>query len=298
MDEKELLTSLVGKTLNIPNEELASLIYNEDGTIKAEAVETLASRDATRIQALKDANKDELTKMHDKGYKKATAESLAKFETELREEYGISDVTLKGKDLVKEINSKISKDTTLDEEKVKLHPKFLELERKLTNEYIPKSEYDKLTGEYNEYKTSFERRQILQAVTQDAIKVFRSLKPVLSKDPTRATNQENDFLQKLTRVDYEVQNDGNHIIKIDGKRLETANGHPVSFADFIKSEASKSFDFEVQEQRGNGGNNNTGGQGGSVTVPKTKEEYILAVTNENDPAKRVALKNAWEASQK
>ncbi len=299
MDEKELLMGLVGKTLNIPNDELASLIYAEDGTLKPDSADVLVSRDAARIQALKDLNKDELTKVHDKGYKKAQAETLAKFEKELKDEFGISESNLVGKELVKEIVSKFAKDNNIDEEKVKVHPKFLELERKLTGEYVPKTDYEKVVSEYDEYKKSFERRQVLQTVKQDAVKVFRSLKPVLSKDPARATNQELEFLEKLTKVDYELQTDGNHIIKVEGKRLETANGHPVSFADFVKSEASKRFDFEVQSDKGNAGNNNsTGSNGGSVTVPRTKEEYILAVTNETDPAKRIALKYAFEASQK
>jgi len=296
MDEKDLLKSLVGKTLNMPDDEIAS-IYTEDGKLKDDALDLLVNKDADRIKALKDAHKDELTKVHDKGYKKAQAESLSNFEKELREEFQITDSTAKGKELVKEILSKMAKDTHLTEEQVKLHPKFLELERKLTGEYVPKTDYEKVVGDFDLYKKTFEQRQVLQTITQDAVKIFRSLKPVLSKDPAKATNQENKFMQEFAAYEYEVQADGNHIIKVDGKRLETANGHPVTFADFVKGRAAELYDFEVQDDKGGTGNKGGAG-GGSVTVPKTEREYLVAIAGESDPAKRVAIKKAWDERNK
>lgn len=299
MDEKELLSSLVGKTLNLPNEEISALLYGEDGTIKPEALDELLTRDAGRIKTLKDEHEKELTKIHDKGYKKAQAESLSKFEAELKEEFQIQ-ADLKGKDLVKEIVSKMAKDTSLTEEQVKRHPKFLELERKLTSEYIPKADHEKVVNDYNDYKKTFERRQTLGTVSKDALAIFMSLKPVLSKDAAKAQNQQMFLLEKLSAFDYELQQDGNHIILSDGKRLETPQGHPKKFADFIQEEAAKYYDFEVQGGKGNAGNQggNGGSSGGSVTVPKTKDEYLRAIANEQDPLKRVAIKKAFEESQK
>ena len=125
MDEKQLIQGLVAKTLNIANDEIASILYKEDGTLKEDAVETLVSKDAQRIQALKDMHSAELTKIHDKGYNKAKVETLSKFEKDLKDEYGIAESQATGKELVKEILSKLSKDTHLDEDKVKLHPKFI-----------------------------------------------------------------------------------------------------------------------------------------------------------------------------
>jgi hypothetical protein len=297
MNEKELIEGIVGKTLNVPNEKIAEILYAEDGTLKSDALDNIVNLDAQRIQKLKDEHKAEETKIHDKGYKKAQSESLTKFESELKEEFGVPDSQSKGKDLVKEIVSKMAKDTGLTEEAVKLHPKFLELERKLTGEYVPKTDFEKVNTEFSDYKKTFERRQILQTVTSDAIKVFRSLKPVLPSDPTLAANQEAFFLEKLGAFDYEVQQDGNHIITIDGKRLETPNGHPVSFQDFVKGEAAKYFPFQVQDGKGNAGQED--GKGNPVIVmPTTEEEYKNALAMCADPQQRVKIMLYWKEKHK
>ena len=295
----EIIESLVGKTLNLPKDKLAEILYEADGTtIKADAVDKLAEIDAQRIKAIKDAHKEELTRMHDDGYSKGKGESLSKWEKQLKEELGLQS-DAKGIDLVKEAISKNTK-IEIDEEKIKLHPKYLELEKKLNGEYMPKSEYDKVKSEYDEFKKLIETTNINNAVKRDAILIFKSLKPVLSKDPVKAANQESDFVNKLVSHEFELQTDGNHIIKVNGKRLETANGYPVSFADFVKSEAQKYYDFEQQDPRGNAGNGGAGGSGGGVniTIPKTEKEYILMLANETDPVKAAAIVKAWKEMNK
>jgi hypothetical protein len=293
----ELLESLVGKTLNLPKEQLAGILYEPDGTtLKADAIEKLVEIDAQRIKSIKDAHKEDLTRMHDDGYSKGKGESLSKWEKQIKEELGLETDT-KGIDLIKEAIAKNSK-VEMDEEKIKLHPKYLELERKLNNEYLPKAEYDKVKAEFDEFKQQIEVTKVNSVVKQDAVRVFRSLKPVLSKDPVKSTNQETDFVNKLTQFEYELQNDGNHVIKIGGKRLETANGYPISFADFVKSEASKYYDFEQQDQRGNAGNADNGGSGGNIMFPQSEREFLEMLANETDPAKAVALNNAWKAKNK
>lgn len=293
----ELLESLVGKTLNLPKEQLAGILYEPDGTtLKADAIEKLVEIDAQRIKSIKDAHKEDLTRMHDEGYSKGKGESLSKWEKQIKEELGLETDT-KGIDLIKEAIAKNSK-VEMDEEKIKLHPKYLELERKLNNEYLPKAEYDKVKAEFDEFKQQIEVTKVNSVVKQDAVRVFRSLKPVLSKDPVKSTNQETDFVNKLTQFEYELQNDGNHVIKIGGKRLETANGYPISFADFVKSEASKYYDFEQQDQRGNAGNADSDGSGGNIMFPQSEREFLEMLANETDPAKAVALNNAWKAKNK
>lgn len=290
----ELLESLVGKTLNLPKEKLAEILYEPDGTtLKPDAIEKLVEIDALRIKSIKDEHKTELTRMHDDAYSKAKGESLAKWEKQIKEELGLQ-TDAKGIDLIKEAIAKNSK-IELDEEKIKMHPKYLELEKKLNSEYLPKAEYDKVKAEFDLFKEQIEATKVNSVIKQDAVRVFRSLKPVLSKDPVKATNQESDFVTKLTSFEYDLQDDGNHIIKVNGKRLETANGYPISFADFVKSEAAKFYDFEQQEQRGNAGNNNSGANGTSVIVPQSEREYQVMLANEADPAKAVALMNAWKA---
>lgn len=288
MDE---IKKLAEKIFNLTEDKLADYIES-DGTIN---IDGLIELDAQRIKALKEAHKSDLTRMHDEGYNKGKGESLTKYEARLKEELGVQ-TDAKGIDLIKELIAKNSKNE-IDEEKIKLHPRYIELEKKLNNEFIPRNEYEKVKAEFDQYKDQIEKANTYSAVKQDAVKVFRSLKPVLSKDPVKATNQELDFVNKLIQYEYEVQSDGNHIIKQGGKRLETANGYPVSFADFVKSEAMKFFDFEVQDPKGNAGNNNSGG-GLNVVLPKSEKEYLTMLATEPDPAKAVALMKAWEQMNK
>jgi uncharacterized protein (DUF2249 family) len=286
------------KALNLTDEQFAEIVYSDDKvTFKDNAVEELLRLDAERVSKLKSANKEELTKMHDKGHQKGLAEGLSKFEGSLKEQFGV-ETSSQGVELVKEIIAKISKDTNLDDDKVKLHPLYLQLERKVGTDYIAKAEYDKVKGEFDGYKSQVEKDKVNGVVINDALKDFRNLKPVLSKDPTKALNQEARFLNELKSYEYEVQSDGNHVVKIDGKRLENAQGHPVLFRDFVKSQAEKYFDFEVQGSKGSAGNNNSQNNDIVVTVPTDKRAYLIALNNETDPQKRVAMMHAWNEANK
>lgn len=294
----DVLKDFAVKALNITDEQFAEIVYSDDKqTIKETAIQELLRLDAERVTKLKAASKDELTQMHDKGYKKAQAESISKFENSLKEQFGVTDSTSQGIDLVKEIIAKISKDTNLDDDKVKLHPLYVQLEKKIGTEYVAKAEYEKVAQEFDGYRNSIEKEKVLTVVVSDALKEFESLNPVLSTDAKRAYNQKLDFLGKMKSFEYEVQQDGNHIIKIDGKRLENAQGHPIPFKDFVKQQAELYYDFNVQGQRGSAGNANNNGSAPSVTVPTDKREYMQKLVSTTDPQERVRLMKAWEAQQ-
>jgi hypothetical protein len=295
----DVLKDFAVKSLNLTDVQIAEILYSdaEKTTIKENAMEELLRLDSERVKALKAASKDELTFMHDKGYKKAQGETAAKFEQSLKDEFGVTESKAQGTELVKEIIAKISATTQLDDDKVKLSPLYIQLEKKLGSEYVAKADFDRINEEYNGYKSTVEKEKVLSVVISDALRAFRELKPVLPKDANKALNLEADFLGKLKAFEYEVQADGSHIIKIDGKRYENAQGHPVQFKDFIKTQADKYFEFEVQGEKGNGGNDNGGGTG-SVKVPTSKEEYVIAVSNESDPLKRIAIQDAWNAKNK
>jgi len=294
----DVLKDFAVKSLNLTDEQFAEIVYSDDkGTVKEDAIQRLLALDAERIKNAKSIAKERETELHDKGYKKAQAESLIKFEGSLKEQFGVES-TSQGIDLVKEIIAKISKDTNLDDDKVKLHPLYLQLERKVGTDFVAKAEFEKVKGEFDGYKSQVEKDKVNSIVINDALRDFRSLKPVLSKDPSKALNQEQRFLNELKSFEYEVQSDGNHVVKIDGKRLENAQGHPVLFRDFVKQRAELQFDFELQGTKGNGGNDNSQNNDVHVTVPTDKRAYLVALNNETDPHKRVAMMNAWNEANK
>lgn len=295
----DILKDFAVKSLNLTDEQFAEIVYSDDKTtVKETALQELLNRDAERVKTLKAANKDELTAKFNNGHQKGLAEGLGKFEATLKEQFGVADSTAQGVDLVKEILVKQGKDVNIDDEKVKLHPLYRQLETALQKDYIAKSEYDKVTSEFDGYKSGVEKEKVMHAVKSDGLKLFRGLGPVLSADPIKAGNQEFKFLKELDNYNFELAADGNHLIKkADGTRLENAQGHAVSYADFIKDLASQSYDFKVQDPKGNSGNNNGGGNN-TVVVPQSKEEYVKAVASESDPKKRVQLMEAWNAKNK
>ena len=68
----DVLKDFAVKSLNLTDEQFAAIVYADDKTtIKENAMEELLRLDSERVKSLKAASKDELTQMHDKGYKKA-----------------------------------------------------------------------------------------------------------------------------------------------------------------------------------------------------------------------------------
>jgi hypothetical protein len=297
----DVLKDFAVKSLGITDEQFAEIVYSDDKTtIKDNALQELLNRDAERVKALKATNKDELTKMHDKGHQKGLAEASSKFEQTLKEQFGVGESTSQGVDLVKEILAKQGKDINIDDEKVKLHPLYRKLEVALEKDYIAKSEYDKVTQEFDGYKSNVEKDKVMHVIKSDGLKIFRSFDPVLPTDQVKAYNQELDFINKLGAFEYEIQMDGSHIIKIEGKRLENAQGHPISFTDFIRTQADKYFEFKKQGEKGSAGNNNASGNtsGGSSFSFKTKQEYLQAQANASDPQEKIKMMHAWNEMNK
>lgn len=283
---KDLAVRVFGMT----DEESNSLFKKTDDgnvTLSENAIDAFSQKYRGRIESIQNDHKNQLTEIHDKGYKKAQKEHMEKFETQLKEKYGVQSDKF-GTDLVDEIVSTKTKGKIED---VKTHPDYVSLEKQLQSNYIPKEKFEETVNEFESFKQNVERNNTLNKVKEDARNVFRSLNPILSKDPKRAANQESDFLKKLESFDYQVGDDGNHLIMKDGKRLENENYNPVNFSDFVKTKASDYFDFSDQPVRGNSGVDATNGSGSSIAF-KDKGEFLKALNSEQDPAKRVKIYDA------
>lgn len=252
-----------------------------------DAVDILSRKHRSRIDDIQSDHRNQLTEIHDKGYKKAQKEAMEKFEQQLKQKYSV-DSDKYGADLVDEILSKKSEGKIED---VKTHPDYVALEKKLQSDFVPKNKLEEIQNEFNSFKQGVERSNTLNKVKEDARNIFRSLNPILSKDQKRAANQESDFLNKLESFDYQVRENGDHLIIKDGKRLENENYNPVNFAEFVKSKASDYFDFSDQQVRGNSGISDSGGSGSSIAF-KDKGEFLKALNAEQDPEKRVKIYHA------
>jgi len=287
---KEQIKNLAVKVFGMTDDEAQSLFKTTDEgeTLIENFADVLSQKDRDRIGRIQDDFKGQLTDMHDKGYKKAQKEALSKFEQQVKEKYGYETDKM-GIDLVDDIVSMNKGKGGIDD--VKSHPDYIKLERQIESEFIPKTVLDEKLNEFESFKQTVEREKVIGRVKEDARKAFRSLNPLLSKDPKRAANQESEFLNKLESFDFQVQEDGNHVILKDGKRIENENFNPISFNDFIKAKASDLYDFAEQGVKGSSGVDNNGGSSSAFTW-KDRSEFMNDYNKEQSPEQRVKMYEA------
>jgi hypothetical protein len=282
--------------LNKTEDELAELIYKKSAdskelSLKDDAIDVVLDLDSKRVDSIKKNVKPDPERLKSE-YSRGVKEGLENLETKIRETYSV-DSDKKGIELVETVIDKNKGKTKLTDDEVKKHPLYLALEK----ERVSKEEYQKLQTTFDEYKQQQVRNVKLSAIKKDAIKVLKSLNPVVSENPTVALTREEDYLHKFDPYDYELDDSGNHLVMKDGKRLEDAHGNPLSFNNFAKSIAMLNYDFKAQDGKGNAGNKDDKG-GGGVKIPKTPEEYHKAMAEEPDAGKRVAIRKAYESTLK
>jgi hypothetical protein len=292
----EQIKTFAVKVLGMTDDEVQSLYKTTDDG-KKELVENvadiLAAKDAERINRIETANKQKMTDLHDKAYQKAQKEVLSKFEKEVKAKYGY-DTEKMGLDLIDDIVSQASAGSKDGIKDIKTHPEYIKLERQLQTEFVPKTRLDEVATQFEQFKQNVEKTTVVSKVKEDARKVFRSLNPILSKDPKRAANQEAEFLAKLDSFDYQVQQDGNHVILKDGGRLENEHKNPVLFQDFIRNKASELYDFAEQGAKGNSGVDGGAGSG-TVIAFKDYNDFKAMHSKAGTPEERVKLYDAAKA---
>lgn len=286
MTEKELLSGVLSKTVNLDEAGVAAL-YNADGSLKDDALTTILKLDGERVKTFKTDAK----KLGDDQYSRGKRETMEALEKELRDEHGIkSEAT--GKELIAEIleskqgKSKPAKAAELTDDDVKKHPLFLKTETELKDK-LTQAEAD-WKKKLDEANTGFTRERTLTVVKADAKALFDALNPVLSEDPARAKNQLRLFELELDGHDYQVEEkDGKRNILVlnkDGKRLEDDHGNVIKFEQFVRQAVESNYDITASEKRSTAGNPNekqppAGGANvkkagaASNKPPKSFEEY-------------------------
>jgi hypothetical protein len=287
MKETEILVGALAKMLKKDETEVKGLVYNGEEVIET-AIENVLNADAERIKRLQ---KEYETNGFNNGVKKATGEVLTDFEDKLRIKYGVkSDV--KGIDLVDFIVQQNQK-TAVNTEDVRKHPAYLELERST----VHKDEYNKVIGEFENYKLNLERQKVMNKVQTKALDLLEKMNPVIEDNPVVAKRRKEMFLNEFSEYDYEFEGDYTMVLK-DGKRIQDRHGNPIGFDTYVREVAERNFVLSQQQYRQSSGNSNNKNGNFMVTVPRTPEEYHKAIVNEKDPAKRIAIKQAYEAANK
>ena len=303
MDLLQIMLGYITKQYNISEDEAAELLFKktEDGSaidktkLKDDALKSILKMDADRVSTIKGSV--DKTQIFNDAYDKAKKEVLSKEEKKIAEKYGIELGSLKLPGLIEEVVKKhleSNKKSEVDEDKIKLHPAYLALEKnskKAIDDLVAKH-----TEELSTLNTSYTKKELQKKAKSKALSIFDNLNPVLSKDPIKAARQRDDFSTKFDS--YEYQEEGEDLIPMkDGKRLEDKHGHVITLESLTNDLANKYYDFSVQDSKDSSGNH--GKTKTKVTgVPKDKDSYNQAIFNATTVEERTALADAWEASGK
>ncbi|WP_437918581.1 hypothetical protein [Sphingobacterium sp. LRF_L2] len=286
-----LLAGLLTTVYKVSDDEVAALLEKADGEdFDAQAeLATILEKDKGRIGTLK-------TDAFNDGHKKGKSESLKDLEKQVRTEFNLSDESIKGIDLIKAVHAldREAGKNGLTDDDIKKSPLYIQLQKKLDD--TNKDVETKVSSAVKEAETKFNRERTLSSVKAKALEVFEALNPVLSENKTVAANQKNTLLKELEGYDYDTAEDGSFIVKKEGKALADAHGNLVDFDQLVKNTASTHFDFKQSKPRGSESNKNE--FKGSITVPKTEEEYRKVINNRDiSLEERTAIKEAWQQQQ-
>jgi len=288
------------KTLNLPSERIAEILFKkaDDGEtlteeVREEAIAELLELDKARVSKLK----AEAGTTFDNGYKKAEKEVTARWEKNLREKFGV-ETDAAGEDLLAAIleKAKTKPAGNASDDDIKKHQLYLQLEQ----QYLRDVKEAKEAGEkaLEEFKAQQSAMSVKGTAKNKAKDLLLGMKPVLEEDPTISETRIQDFLRELEGFDFQEIEGGVLVPIKDGKRVENDHSHPVSFEDLTKQIAAKRFKFQVQDPKGNSGNQNEPGKSGNVSysgkVPANETELWQTYSTLKDPTQQKALMDAYE----
>lgn len=291
---RETLAEGLGTAYKIQEDDIANILPENEADFKADDFKTFfLEKDKERVETLGLKGKDKF----EQGYSKAKKESLTGFEKEIKEAFNIDEDDLIGIDLVKkvvELNSKknSSDPSKLTEEQLLKHPSVIALLSKKEQDFTKRETELKTT--FEDYKNEFERKETFRDVSKRALAIFNDMNPILSEDANKAENQRKDFVAKLKGYDF--QKDGENYIPLkEGKRLEDAHGHGVSFDDFVKNNANLYYDFKKTDDRSNPPGPDSRNNNPSNHKFKTEQDYAKYVTDTSIPKEdRDKAREEWK----
>lgn len=283
--EKEVLNAFVSKTLNMDESGVASL-YNEDESLKDDALETLSNKFAEKIQSLKPDTK----KFFDDGYKKGQKESLSNFEKEAKAKFGLQS-DKQGIELLEDLVLQYQKDHPEDPDKIKKSKFYIdavsEFNKKLSE---TEAEYNK---RLETFQKTVEREKLFGNVSNQALIIFENLKPILPEDAAKAANLKGVFIKELEGLEYTIREGEIILLDKEGNDLADKYSNRIKFEDVVKQTAEKYFDFYKAE----GKTSPTHTQNSKTTSTVfniTSEQQYLTLRKTVKPEDLAALTSAFQ----
>ncbi len=291
MDKKinaEAFEAFVQKAFKLSTEEMASL-YNDAGELTDFTL--IEKKDTERVSKLA----TDKTNQFNRGLK----EGAGKLEKELKEKYDVESELI-GVELFDHIiETRLTEAKGSDDKDFTKHPEYVKLQNAHTKELkaLKKEHEDKLRLKEDEVNYS----NLFADVKNNALAEFRSLNPILSDDPKKASAQESIIVRELEKFKYRKENDVVLVLKPDGTALTDDHGHTVNFTEHVKGLADPYFDFKAAEERTSTGNKTTatGQTGKKIRMPKDNNDYVEMMRDNSLTTKeRIEIKNLWTSKNK
>ena len=277
--EKEVLHGLLSTVYQIDENGVAEL-YESDGELKPEALQTLLERDAQRIAA----SKPDTKKYFDDGYKKGQSESLSRFEKEVANKYGIQSEK-KGIELIEDLVAQFKLDNPDDPDKIKKSKFYIDAVEQANRE---KAELEGTwSKKFEDYQKQVEKEKMFAVVKDEALVIFENLKPILPTDAAKANNLKKVFLNELEALNYEVRDGQKILLEADNSDMVDIHGNRIKFESKVREIAEKYFEFYQSDDKN--APNHKQRNNNSTSVFKINSEadfinYMKTVTNETRPA--------------
>jgi hypothetical protein len=198
------------------------------------------------------------------GHKKGKSDTLTDLETQLRDKFPNVKSTAKGIALIEQIVAETSKPNgdpaKLDDEAVKKHPLYLQLEKDSQKAI----EDAKKEGEtkLKEVQDGLKKQGFYAEFEKQAMAEFDALKPILGEKPEAAAKRREVFRKDLKNIPHEFDEKGNYILldpENKEKRKEDKFGKPAKLADSVKELADDhGFEYQVATPRTSSGTGKPG----------------------------------------
>lgn len=279
--EQKKLNGFLSKTLKMDDEELASL-YNDAGELTS--LTAAEKADTSRVAKLKEEN--------DSQYKRGQKEVATKFETKLKEKYGVSsDET--GVDLVDLIlTTELEKVKSKGDEDITAHPEYLKL--KTESDRMLKAKDKEWQKKIEELETKHSRESMFAKVKDRAFAELDNLRPILPEDAKKAQRWKEKYIEDFRAYDFTEQ-DGTIVVLKDGKPLQDQHGYNKSFADLVKETAAEIFDFQTAESRSSAANKQTQS---NFAAPRNEEEFIQKMREAKTPEEQAKVMESYQSKTK
>ncbi len=300
--EKEVLKGVLQTYLNLPENEVAALIYKADEQgnlleeIRDDVQDVLKQKDAERVISIKGKPVD-TTKLHDEAFQKGEGKAHLKWEESLRADYPTVDPERKLRGDALRLAVKEFRFQQQEIPDVKNHPEFLSLEKKALQ--MVEEKENEWKQRFEEQEQTFVQRQQWEGITKDIRSYFFGSGFVLPEDKVKQEAHFQDFVPKFQGFKFQRNADGTILVmNPDGSRVENQHGHPIFLHDLVLLKGKERYDVQKQPPVGSAGNDN----GGKPTVSysfKDEKDYMIQynAVPASDYEKREAMYKSWEAQQ-